>query len=77
MAISRAEWADWLRSSVTQAVVAKLNERKDDLIGRLVNADAQSIEELALLHIRYRNQLEGLGEFLDLESLEEWICEDV
>ena len=73
--ITSQDWADWLRSDVTQAVVAKLTERQEELIERLVNVDGDSIEGVALAHIQYRNQLEGLGEFLDLESLGEWIVE--
>ena len=76
MSISRAEWADWLRSPVTEAVVAKLEEKRDSLVEAMLNGGGVSIEEVALHHIRYRNQLEGLGEFLDLESLGDWICED-
>lgn len=76
MSITRQEWADWCRMDVTQAVVAKLSEKRDELIERMLNADGESIEAVALHHIRYRNQLEGLGEFLDLEGLGEWIVED-
>lgn len=76
MSITRQEWADWCRSEITQAVVAKLGEKRDDLIERMLNADGESIEEVALHFIRYRNQLEGLGEFLDLEGLGEWLVEE-
>ena len=76
MTITHQEWADWLRSDVTEAVVEKLSEKQTDLIESLLNADGESIEEVALHHIRIRNQLEGLGEFLDLESLGEWIVEE-
>lgn len=76
MSISRTEWVDWLRSSVTQAVVAKLSEKRDEAVEAMLNAQGGSIEEIGLVHLAYRNKLEGLGEFLDLESLEEWICED-
>ena len=76
MSISRAEWADWLRSPVTEAVVAKLNEKRDDLIGQLLNMSGESVEAFGLMHLALRNQLNGLGEFLDLDGLEDWICED-
>lgn len=76
MSISRQEWADWCRMEVTQVVVAKLGEKRDDIIERMLNVDGETIEEVALNHIRYRNQLEGLGEFLDLEGLGEWIVEE-
>ncbi len=76
MSITRAEWADWLRSDVTRAVIEKLSGKRDDLIEQLLNRGGDSIEEVALHHIQYRNQLEGLGEFLDLETLSDWIVEE-
>ena len=77
MAISRQEWADWLHSPVTQAVVGHLTERSESLIEGLLNADADTAEEIGIKHLAYRNQINGLGEFLDLESLRESIVTEV
>lgn len=73
MAISRQEWADWLRSPVTEAVVSHLTERSSALIEQLCNIDADSVEGFGIRHLAYRNQINGLGEFLDLDSLRESI----
>lgn len=71
--IKPQEWADWLRHPVTETVLQYLNERKDSLISELLNVDAESVEAFGMRHIAYRNQLNGLGEFLDTESLGESI----
>lgn len=69
--IKPQDWADWVRSPITQAVIQTLEEKKNSLIGELLNATAFTVEEIGLKHLTLRNQLDGLGEFLDLESLAE------
>jgi len=77
MAITRQEWADWLRSPVTEAVVSHLTERSTALIEGLVNASADTVEQLGIKHLAHRNQINGLAEFLDLDSLRESIVTEV
>lgn len=69
MTVSRQEWADWVRSSVTQAVIQSLETRSRSLIEEMLAITAETAEGFGLAHIAYRNKLDGLGEFLDLDSL--------
>lgn len=76
MSITRQEWADWLRSDVTQAVVEKLTEKREAALEAMLNADGDTLEGIALIYFAYRNKLEGLDEFLDLDNLGDWIVEE-
>lgn len=76
MAITRQEWADWLHAPVTQAVIRKLEEQQAALVGALLNVEAETLEGMGLLHLAYRNQLDGLGAFLDLDHLCEMLVEE-
>lgn len=73
MSISRAEWADWLRSPVTQAVNQALTKRSESLIEDLLKIEAETLEAIGIRHIALRNRVEGLGEFLDLDSLADMV----
>jgi hypothetical protein len=69
--IKASEFRDWLNSPVTKAVIARLEEVKKDRIEHLLNLSRNSYEELAIEYQAVRCQLNGLGEFLDLDSLAE------
>jgi hypothetical protein len=75
--IKQQEWADWLRHPVTQAVIQHLEARKDSLISDLLNLDiaSKSIDELGIHCLALRSALNGLGEFLDVDDLQESIVE--
>ncbi len=68
---TQQDFADWRRHPVTQEVVQKLNEKKDDLISQLLNMQCQSIEEFGIRYLAIRNKIDGIGEFLDLDDLQE------
>ncbi len=74
---TQQDFADWRRHPVTQEVVQKLNEKKDDLIGQLLNMKCETIEEFGIHFLAYRNQINGLGEFLDLDYLQEVVSNDI
>jgi len=73
--IKPQEWADWLHHPVTETVLKHLNERKDSLISELINIDIAShtVESYGVKALALRYQIDGLGEFLDTESLRESI----
>lgn len=73
---SQQEFADWRRHPVTQEVVRKLTERKEALIEQMLNLQCNTLDEFGLYHLVYRNKLEGLGEFLDLDYLQEVLAND-
>lgn len=74
--VTPQDWADWRRAAVTEEVVGKLTEKRDDLLEKLLNIEGRSLEEIGLKYVQFRNQLEGLGEFLDVDSLGEWLVEE-
>jgi len=73
---SQQEFADWRRHPVTQEVVRKLTERSKDAVDRLVTDGAETIEEHGLLRLAVQNYVSGLGEFLDLDNLQEVLAND-
>lgn len=72
---SQQEFADWRRHPVTQEVIRHLEQKKDDLIGQLLNREWKTVEEYGIAQIAYRNQLNGLAEFLSLDDLQEVLCD--
>jgi hypothetical protein len=68
---SQQEFADWRRHPVTQEVIQYLEEKKTSLIETMINREWQTVEEYGIAQIAYRNQINGLGEFLDLDYLQE------
>lgn len=77
--IKPQEWADWLRHPVTETVLQHLNERKDSLIGELLNLDRAShtIESYGTAALAIRYHLDGLGEILDLDDIQETVLAKV
>lgn len=73
---SQQEFADWRRHPVTQEVVRKLTEKNQDAIDRLVSDKAETIETHGLLRLAVQNYVSGLGEFLDLDNLQEVLAND-
>jgi len=74
--IKQQQWADWLASPVTQAVIQHLDSQKTNLIQQLLDIPiSNGIEAIGLDHLAIRYKLDGLGEFLDVESLSENIIE--
>lgn len=73
---SQQDFADWRRHPVTQEVVRKLEERKDALITKMLNIECKTLEDFGINHLAFRNQVNGLGEFLDLDSLQEVLAND-
>lgn len=73
---SQQEFADWRRHPVTQEVVRKLDERKQAAIENLVTDRANTLEEHGILRMAVQNYLSGLGEFLDLDYLQEVLAND-
>lgn len=71
--MKRQDWADWLHSPVTQAVISRLDERKNELISELLGIQDENLEAIAIKHIAARKHLEGLAEVLDTDSLAEAI----
>lgn len=72
--IKPQEWADWLNHPVTETVLQYLNTRKDALIEQHLNIDIgkhASIESYGLECLATRCVVEGLGEVLDLQNLQE------
>lgn len=74
---SQQEFADWRRHPVTQEVIRYLEQKKDDLIGQLLNKEWKTVEEYGIAQIAYRNQLNGLAEFLSLDDLQEGVCDAI
>lgn len=72
-------WLDWQRSPATAAVLEHLETRKTSLIEQLLNLDIQShsVESYGISAIAIRYHLEGMGEFLDLQNLEETLVQPV
>jgi hypothetical protein len=73
---SQQEFADWQRHPVTQQVIRYLEGKKDTLLERLVNLECDTVEQFGIHHLALRNQVNGLGEFLDLDNLKEVIGND-
>ena len=74
---SQQEFADWRRHPVTQEVIRHLEQKKDDLIGQLLNKEWKTVEEYGIAQIAYRNQLNGLAEFLSLDDLQEVLSDAI
>jgi hypothetical protein len=71
--IKASEFRDWLNSPVTKAVIARLEEVRNDKISDILGIQELSLDALAIRHVALRSELSGLGEFLDLDSLAESI----
>lgn len=71
MSISRQEWADWVRSPVTQAVTQALEEEVKKSLDQLIQGGIsdKSLETCGMEYIAMRNHIAGIGEFLDFEGL--------
>lgn len=73
---SNQEFADWRRHPVTQEVVRKLTEKNQEAIDKLVADKSETLEEHGLLRLAVQNYVSGLGEFLDLDNLQEVLAND-
>lgn len=66
MSIPRQEWADWLRSSVTQAVLANLKQKRAQARADLEQVQGETVEQMGMNHLAIRNVLVGLDALFDL-----------
>lgn len=73
---SQQDFADWRRHPVTQEVVRKLTERKDMARDSLITDSSKTLEEHGMVRLAVQNYLSGLGEFLDLDNLQEVLAND-
>lgn len=71
-------WLDWQRSPATAAIVEHLEAQKTALIEQLLSLPLENTaEQLGIAFIALRYKLDGLGEFLDFDSLAENIIQPV
>jgi len=68
---TQQDFADWRRHPVTQEVIQYLEEKNQEAVNRLVTEKCHTLEESGMLHLAVQNYLSGLGEFLDLDYLQE------
>lgn len=73
MSISRQEWADWVRSPVTQAVTQALAKKTEESLQSLIKMSLENstIEQCGMEFLCLRNYIAGIGEFLDQENLKD------
>jgi hypothetical protein len=69
--MTRSEWEEWVRSPITKAVANHLTNVSNDRIESMLNCNAETIEGFGIRHLAYRNQVNGIAEFLDFETLAE------
>jgi hypothetical protein len=71
-------WLDWQRSPATAAIVQYLETQKTALIEQLLSLPLENTaEQLGIQFIALRYKLDGLGEFLDFDALEEALVKPV
>jgi len=72
--MTEEEWVQWKNNSVTKLVVERLSEVREKCVSDMLNLDITrddfSLEKFALHSMALRYHIEGISEFLDFNSLE-------
>lgn len=79
--MTKDEWVQWKNNSATKLVAERLSEIRETCISDMLNLDITrddfSLEKFALHSMALRYHIEGISEFLDFNSLEEDLVDEV
>ena len=74
------EWSSWVNSPVTQAICQYLQEQANDILNESINLslpkDKASLEKYGMQSLAARYAVDGIGQFLDFETLKEILVEE-